>query len=205
MAMNTSSSSFPRSVEAWGTHWQYADLVRRRFPLVQVKTDVLHIDDGDVLTSADSTAGLDLCLHLVRRDHGPSVANMVARRLVITPHREGGQAQFIEAPVPRDLDDDRITRSMAWALALRVPRSAGVNAGLAGRRCKTVDWFRSARTSISFSHHSLVVAVRSRTCSSRRDRPGMAARQIIMARSRNPQLAAGSMYVIVDRARGLRE
>ncbi|MEV4113089.1 helix-turn-helix domain-containing protein [Nonomuraea sp. NPDC049695] len=99
------------------THWQYADLLRRRFPLVRVHPDVLYIDDGDVLTSAGSAAGLDLCLHLVRRDHGPSVANTVARRLVIPPHRDGGQAQFIEAPVPHDLDDDQISRTMTWALA----------------------------------------------------------------------------------------
>ncbi|GAA4610955.1 transcriptional regulator FtrA [Actinoallomurus liliacearum] len=99
------------------THWQYAGLLRRRFPLVQVNPDVLYIDDGDVLTSAGSAAGLDLCLYLVRRDHGPSVANAVARRLVIPPHRDGGQAQFIEAPVTVDADDDRIARVTTWALA----------------------------------------------------------------------------------------
>jgi AraC family transcriptional activator FtrA len=99
------------------THWQYADLLRRRFPLVQVDPGVLYVDDGNVLTSAGSAAGLDLCLHLVRRDHGPSVANTVARRLVIPPHREGGQAQFIEGPVPRDPGDDRIAQTMTWALA----------------------------------------------------------------------------------------
>ncbi|MEV5706924.1 helix-turn-helix domain-containing protein [Actinoallomurus sp. NPDC052274] len=99
------------------THWQYAGLLRRRFPLVRVNPDVLYIDDGDVLTSAGSAAGLDLCLHLVRRDHGPSVANAVARRLVIPPHRDGGQAQFIEAPVTVDAGDDRIARVTTWALA----------------------------------------------------------------------------------------
>ncbi|GAA4625525.1 helix-turn-helix domain-containing protein [Actinoallomurus vinaceus] len=99
------------------THWQYADLLRRRFPLVRVDPDVLYIDDGDVLTSAGSAAGLDLCVHLVRRDHGPSVANAVARRLVVPPHRDGGQAQFIEAPVPRDAGDDRIAQAMTWAMA----------------------------------------------------------------------------------------
>lgn len=99
------------------THWQYAGLLRRRFPGVRVDPDVLYIDDGDVLTSAGSAAGLDLCLHLVRRDHGPSIANAVARRLVIAPHREGGQAQFIEAPMPNDLDDDRIAQTMTWVLS----------------------------------------------------------------------------------------
>jgi AraC family transcriptional activator FtrA len=98
------------------THWRYAALLRARFPRVQVDPDVLYIDEGDVLTSAGSAAGLDLCVHLVRQDYGPSIANAVARRLVVPPHRDGGQAQFIEAPVNEKLDDDRIERSMTWAL-----------------------------------------------------------------------------------------
>jgi AraC family transcriptional activator FtrA len=98
------------------THWRYAALLRQRYPRVALDPDVLYIDDGEILTSAGSAAGLDLCLHLVRRDHGPTVANAVARRLVIPPHRDGGQAQFIEAPVAADPADDRIARSMAWAL-----------------------------------------------------------------------------------------
>lgn len=81
------------------THWRYADALQSRFPQVKVDADVLYTDEGSVLTSAGSAAGLDLCLHLVRRDYGPAIANQVARRLVIAPHREGGQAQFIEAPV----------------------------------------------------------------------------------------------------------
>lgn len=98
------------------THWRYADLLARRFPAVAVDADVLYVDDGDVLTSAGSAAGLDLCLHIVRRDFGSTIANMVARRLVIPPHRAGGQAQYIEAPVSEDVDDNRIARSMEWAL-----------------------------------------------------------------------------------------
>ncbi|MDQ1485541.1 MAG: AraC family transcriptional regulator, transcriptional activator FtrA [Actinomycetota bacterium] len=98
------------------THWRYAELLQSRYPAVMVDADVLYVDDGDVLTSAGSAAGLDLCLHLVRKDFGPSVANMVARRLVVAPHRAGGQAQFIEAAVPPAPDDDRVARSMVWAL-----------------------------------------------------------------------------------------
>ncbi|MFC4588850.1 helix-turn-helix domain-containing protein [Sphaerisporangium corydalis] len=98
------------------THWQYAGLLAQRFPLVEVDADVLYVDGADVLTSAGSAAGLDLCLHLVRKDFGPTIANAVARRLVIAPHREGGQAQFIEAPVVGE-EDDRVTQSMQWALA----------------------------------------------------------------------------------------
>ncbi|MER5453954.1 helix-turn-helix domain-containing protein [Micromonospora sp. NPDC002389] len=99
------------------THWRYADLLARRHPQVTVDPDVLYLDDGDVATSAGSAAGLDLCVHLVRRDHGVAVANAVARRLVIPPHRDGGQAQFIESPVTPGPDDDRIAGSLAWALA----------------------------------------------------------------------------------------
>lgn len=99
------------------THWRYADLLRRRFPEVRVNPSVLYVDGGDVLTSAGSAAGLDLLVHLVRRDHGPKVANAVARRLVVAPHREGGQAQFVEAAVrPVGDGEDAVSRAMAWAL-----------------------------------------------------------------------------------------
>jgi AraC family transcriptional activator FtrA len=98
------------------THWRYAELLQQRYPLVKVNPDVLYVDNGSVLTSAGSAAGIDLCLHLVRRDHGAKVANTVARRFVVPPHRDGGQAQFIEAAVTPVQDDDGITRSMQWAL-----------------------------------------------------------------------------------------
>jgi AraC family transcriptional activator FtrA len=112
------------------THWRYADVLRRRFPLVRVDADVLYVDDGDVLTSAGSAAGLDLCLHIVRADHGATVANAVARRLVIPPHRDGGQAQFIPAPVPPDAEDDRVAESMTRALTrLHEPLTVATLAG----------------------------------------------------------------------------
>jgi len=78
------------------THWQYADQLRRRYPKVQVVLDRMYVDDGDILSSAGVTAGLDLCLHLIRRDQGPAAANTRARALVAPPRRTGGQAQFIE-------------------------------------------------------------------------------------------------------------
>jgi AraC family transcriptional regulator, transcriptional activator FtrA len=81
------------------THWRYAEALQRRYPKVRVDANVLYVDEGNVLTSAGSAAGLDLCLHLVRRDYGSTTANQVARRLVIPPHRDGGQAQFLERPV----------------------------------------------------------------------------------------------------------
>lgn len=103
------------------THWRYADLLAERYPAVRVDPDVLYVDDGRILTSAGSAAGLDLCLHLVRRDHGPTIANAVARRLVLPPHREGGQAQFIEAavrslPAGSESEGGGITHSLNWAL-----------------------------------------------------------------------------------------
>ncbi|HEY0800088.1 MAG TPA: transcriptional regulator FtrA [Steroidobacteraceae bacterium] len=83
------------------THWRYAERLRSAFPQIRVDPNVLYVDEGQILTSAGSAAGLDLCLHLVRRDYGPAIANQVARRLVIPPHRDGGQAQFLERPVER--------------------------------------------------------------------------------------------------------
>ena len=76
---------------------------------------MLYVDDGDLLTSAGNAAGIDLCLHIVRGDHGSAIANQVARRLVVSPHRDGGQAQFIERPVG-EADDDRLGLAMQWAL-----------------------------------------------------------------------------------------
>ncbi|WP_432137374.1 MULTISPECIES: GlxA family transcriptional regulator [unclassified Streptomyces] len=97
------------------THWADADRLQRMFPRVRVDPDVLFIDDGDVLTSAGVAAGIDLCLHMVRRDHGTAVANDVARRTVVPPHRDGGQAQYIERPVP-DPQQATTTAARAWAL-----------------------------------------------------------------------------------------
>jgi AraC family transcriptional activator FtrA len=81
------------------THWRYAEALQHRYPKIRVDANVLYVDEGSLLTSAGSAAGLDLCLHLVRRDYGSAIANQVARRLVIPPHRDGGQAQFLERPV----------------------------------------------------------------------------------------------------------
>lgn len=99
------------------THWIYADLLRDRYPDVDVDPAPLYVDSGRVLTSAGCAAGLDLCLHIVRTDHGVRVANDVARRLVISPHRAGGQAQYIDTPVPEPTSDGRIAAGMAWAMA----------------------------------------------------------------------------------------
>ncbi|MET9066226.1 helix-turn-helix domain-containing protein [Streptosporangium sandarakinum] len=95
-------------------HWQWADSFRARFPSVRLETDVLFVDDGDILTSAGSAAALDLGLHIVRRDHGAEVANSVSRRLVFAAHRDGGQRQFVERPVP-EAPDESLAPVLAWA------------------------------------------------------------------------------------------
>jgi transcriptional regulator GlxA family with amidase domain len=97
------------------THWAHAEELAARFPTVEVDASVLFVDDGAVLTAAGVAAGLDLCLHLVRTDHGSAVANALARRLVVPPHRPGGQAQFIPAPVPSGADGG-LGELLGWAL-----------------------------------------------------------------------------------------
>ncbi|MES4901110.1 MULTISPECIES: helix-turn-helix domain-containing protein [unclassified Streptomyces] len=82
------------------THWAHTEILAARHPEVEVDPDVLYVDGGSVLTSAGKAAAMDLCLHLVRLDHGSSIANTVARRLVVPPHRDGGQAQFVTTPLP---------------------------------------------------------------------------------------------------------
>ena len=86
------------------THWRHAADLAERYPAVTVDPDVLYVDDDPVFSSAGTAAGIDTCLHLLRREHGAAVANAVARRMVVPPHREGGQAQYVDAAVP-DVDE----------------------------------------------------------------------------------------------------
>ncbi|MEV8537181.1 helix-turn-helix domain-containing protein [Streptomyces sp. NPDC051211] len=97
------------------THWMKALEFRRAFPRVRLDEDVLFVDDGDILTSAGVAAGVDLCLHLIRRDHGSAVANRAARLCVVPPWRDGGQAQYIDRPVPEPTVATT-TATRAWAL-----------------------------------------------------------------------------------------
>jgi AraC family transcriptional regulator, transcriptional activator FtrA len=99
------------------THWRFTDRLRDRFPKIAVDPTVLYIDDGQILTSAGTAAGIDLCLHVVRLDYGTRIANQVARRIVMPPHREGGQAQYIETPLPAEVDGSPTRRVMEWVLA----------------------------------------------------------------------------------------
>lgn len=96
------------------THWQWVNLFAERYPAVHLEPDVLFVDDGQVLTAAGSAAALDLGLHLIRRDHGAEVANSVSRRLVFAAHRDGGQRQFVERPMPA-VPDSSLGPVLAWA------------------------------------------------------------------------------------------
>jgi len=96
------------------THWRYVGAIAARYPDIAFDAGVLYMDEGSILTAAGSAAGIDLCLHVVRGDFGADAANSVARRLVLPPHREGGQAQFIHAPVPQAREGIRLGPLIDW-------------------------------------------------------------------------------------------
>ncbi|EDZ98988.1 transcriptional regulator, AraC family [Burkholderia sp. H160] len=96
------------------THWAWADDFARRYPRVRLDPDVLYVDDGNVLTSAGTAAGLDCCLHVLRKICGARAANHVARRLVVSPHRQGGQAQYVQQPMPPNPRGDRLSGLLDW-------------------------------------------------------------------------------------------
>lgn len=143
---------------AAATHWGHADDLARRYPLVRVRADVLYVDDGQVLTSAGKTAALDLCVHIVRTDHGAAAANGLVRTLVGPGHRPGGQAQFIAPPTtPRT--SDGLAAALDWARArLDQPltvedlaRQAGLSSRHLARRMRAevgmrpLDWLHRQR------------------------------------------------------------
>ncbi|MFE9360657.1 GlxA family transcriptional regulator [Streptomyces olivaceoviridis] len=94
-------------------HWHHAEQLSRRYPRLTVEPDVLYVDEDPVITSAGTAAGIDACLHIVRKEQGPEVANKIARRMVVPPHRDGGQAQFIERPLPK-APCDTVGEVLAW-------------------------------------------------------------------------------------------
>lgn len=115
------------------THWAWAKEFERTYPNVMLDQNALYIDEGDILTSAGTAAAIDCCLHLVRRDHGAEVANRIARRLVVAPHRHGGQAQYIEKPLPDSGNPDRLSSTLDWAIAhLNEPLTLEILAERAG-------------------------------------------------------------------------
>ncbi|SMD06680.1 helix-turn-helix domain-containing protein [Kibdelosporangium aridum] len=117
------------------THWQFTSLLRKGFPSVDVVEDVLYVSDGPILTSAGAAAGIDACMHLVRTVHGAEVANALARRMVVPAHREGGQAQYVEMPVPAS--PSGFSTVLDWAAEhLAEPLTVAVlarRAGMSGR------------------------------------------------------------------------
>lgn len=144
------------------THWKFAEDLAQRYPAIQVSPDALYVDEGSLLTSAGSAAGLDMMLHMVRSDHGTKVANAVARRLVIPPHRDGGQAQFIPRPVQRQEERqlsklmERVRRKPAEAYSLaRMATLSSLTIRTLQRqfRSKTgmtpVEWLVQERVSIA--------------------------------------------------------
>jgi transcriptional regulator GlxA family with amidase domain len=94
-------------------HWRHTERLSARYPRALVEPDVLYVDDSGVITSAGTAAGIDACLHLVRKEQGTTVANAIARRMVVPPHREGGQAQYVARPLPR-ATSDTVTGVLAW-------------------------------------------------------------------------------------------
>ncbi|MFM0034233.1 helix-turn-helix domain-containing protein [Paraburkholderia strydomiana] len=114
------------------THWAWADDFARRYPRVRLDPDVLYVDDGNVMTSAGTAAGLDCCLHVLRKMCGAQAANYVARRLVVPPHRQGGQAQFVQQPMPPNLRGDRLSGLLDWVSGnLHLPHTLDTLAGRA--------------------------------------------------------------------------
>lgn len=98
------------------THWKWADVLASRYPAVHVDPNVLYVADGPVITSAGTAAGIDACLHLLRLEHGAAVANAVARRMVVPPHRDGGQAQYVPVIVSEAADPANLAAVQQWTL-----------------------------------------------------------------------------------------
>jgi transcriptional regulator GlxA family with amidase domain len=141
------------------THWEWAGLLAKRYPAIDVAPDVLYVDEGQILTSAGVAAGIDLCLHIVRRDHGTWAANEIARRIVVAPQRPGGQAQFLKQPVP-SAPGGSLERTRLWALdhldepltVSRLARHAGYSERSFARRFRAetgttpLQWLIAQRT-----------------------------------------------------------
>ncbi|MBB6348955.1 transcriptional regulator GlxA family with amidase domain [Nonomuraea muscovyensis] len=129
-------------------HWEHTHVLAERFPKVKVDGSALYVDDGDVLTSAGLSGGLDLCLHIVRRDLGAQVANQLARRLVVPAHRPGGQAQFVERVIA--VTDDGIAPVLHWALEnLDRPLTVADLAARAGMSARSFHRHLQASTGMS--------------------------------------------------------
>jgi transcriptional regulator GlxA family with amidase domain len=137
------------------THWRFADDLAARYPAVTVAPDALYVDEGRLLTGAGVMAGIDLYLHLIRREHGAAVANEIARDIVVAPHRDGGQAQYIDTPVPADADDARLRDVLAWASA-NLDRSPSVDAMASRAMMSTRTFTRRFKEAVGATPHAWV-------------------------------------------------
>jgi transcriptional regulator GlxA family with amidase domain len=147
------------------THWSWAQAFSSRYPKVRLDPDVLYIDNGGILTSAGTAASIDCCLFLLRQLCGAEAANRVARRLVVAPHRQGGQAQFIEQPLPASRQDDRLAQVFEW-LGQNLGRTHSVDAlaerAVMSRRTFTRHFRQATGTTVVqwLLHQRLAVAQR---------------------------------------------
>lgn len=133
------------------THWALASVFGGRYPQVQLQPEVLYVDDGDVLTSAGTAAGIDCCLHLLRREFGAEAASRVARRMVVAPQRQGGQAQYVDTPLPVSSHGHRLSAMLAWVSGnLDQPHSLDTLAGRAvmSRRTFTRHFRQATGTTV---------------------------------------------------------
>lgn len=150
---------------AASTHWAWADEFKERYPHIALNQDALYIDEGDILTSAGTAAAIDCCLHIVRNDYGAEIANRIARRLVVAPHRHGGQAQYIEKPLPKTADADQLDATINWAMAhLNEPLSLERLADRAGMSLRSFTRNFRKKTGDTFTqwllNHRLAAAQR---------------------------------------------
>ena len=162
------------------THWRAFEPLAREHPEMRLDESVLYVDHGDVLTSAGAASGLDVCLHLVRARLGSQAANEVARQLVIAPHREGGQAQYVERPMPRHPDDDAIGRTMAWALE-RLAEPLTVKRLASAAHMSTRSFIRAFREATGTAPAAWVRAQRVREAQRLLESTGLAIEQVAAA------------------------
>ncbi|MFC0002662.1 GlxA family transcriptional regulator [Micromonospora siamensis] len=141
------------------THWRYVDELQRRHPRARVSCNSLYVQDGRLLTSAGTAAGIDACLHLVRQEHGSAVATRLARRMVVPPHRDGGQAQYVEAPIPRAPEAPTLEPVLEWLMGhLDRPVTVEDLAGRAGMAPRT--FARRFRAETGTTPHDWVTSQR---------------------------------------------
>lgn len=150
---------------AASTHWAWADEFEQTYPQVALNQNALYIDEGDILTSAGTAAAIDCCLHIVRSDYGAEIANRLARRLVVAPHRHGGQAQYIEKPLPPTAEAGQLDATINWAIGhLNEQLSLEILASHAGMSLRSFTRHFKKKTGTTFTqwllNHRLAAAQR---------------------------------------------